>query len=502
MRDPPRKRQVVLESRGVDDAVRVEHGDVGVHPGLEPTLAPRLVRHPLQALRRHDRDPGEALHERHEPFVPHIPAQEARKGAGAPRMRPRRVRHPVRGDHHEVARERLADPLVLHHVDDDRAALGPVLLESLLGQPLSGVLPLQVAVADPEALLPAGIEEGGLEAGGRRRVGVGLGRDVEAAAAHAADQVQDRADAPEAGTVHVHDVQRRAGRDRVGEHLLHGGDPHVAHMCVDGDALVGRELEDFEDLFETGARVVLVRHADSEGAVSEAACERVAEGRVVFELDWVVACGRTHGPELAEGAGGVAFEHCEGLLYGIGPAGHRARPHRHVRHGGAEVQDRALAPPGKPGRRQRDTAFKLQRGGDPVPGLELVGAVGLPVRVKVDEAGRDYEAGYVEHDLAGEGVLGYRGDLPVADADMANRVEARFGVHDAPARQHDVVEVLGEDCGRGQGGREEDGGEGEEGGGAGSRQDGPVPWLMCVQKVVPLCWWCQCNCRGTRQWAS
>ena len=59
---------------------------------------------------------------------------------------------------------------------------------------------------------------------------------------------------------------------------------------------------------------------------------------------------------------------------------------------------------------------------------------------------------HVEHEGAGEGFFGDGGDLRAADADVAHRVEARLGVHDASARQHDVVEVLREDWGGGQGG--------------------------------------------------
>ena len=110
------------------------------------------------------------------------------------------------------------------------------------------------------------------------------------------------------------------------------------------------------------------------------------------------------------------------------------------------------------GRRQRHPALQLKRGGDPVPGLELVGAVGLPVRVQVDEAGRDDQARDVHHNVAREGILRNRDDLRAANPHVADRVEARFGIHDAPPRQDDVVAVL---RGEGGGGGEGWGGEGD-----------------------------------------
>ena len=221
----------------------------------------------------------------------------------------------------------------------------------------------------------------------------------------------------------------------------------------------GRETKHLEDLFVVGARVVLVRHPDPEGAGGESLGQGGAERGVVFGQYGVVPGRRTHGLQFAQRPFGVVAGECEGPPDGAGPRGHRLGTDGHVRDGGAVVQDRPPATPRQVGRRERHPALQLQRGGDSVAGLELVGAVGLAVRVQVDEARGDHEAGDVEHYRAGEGAFGYRGDLPGADGDVAHGVEARFGVHDAPAREHDVVAALGEEGGGG-GHREEDGREG------------------------------------------
>ena len=379
-------------------------------------------------------------------------------------MRARRIGHSVGRDHDETARERLADPLVLHHVNDHRTALLPVAAEGFLGQPLPGVLPLQIPVADPEVFRPAGVKDGRCQARRRGRVGIGLGGNVESAALHAADQVEDGPDVPQAGTVYMDDVKRRAGGDGIGDHLLHGTDLHVAHVRVDGRVGLGRELEDLENLLQRGAGIVLVRHPDAEGAFGEPAGECVPERGVVLAGDRVVAGCRTGRPELAQSCFGITVDHRAGPFQRRDLSRHGPGPIRHVRNGRAVVEDRALAPPRQKQGRARDTALHLERRGDPVTGLELVGAVRLPVRVQVDEAGRDDQPRDVDQDLAREGILRDRDDLPRADPDVADRVEARFGVHDAPSRQHDVVGVLGGEVGGGEKAGRRREGDGQRGG--------------------------------------
>jgi hypothetical protein len=64
------------------------------------------------------------------------------------------------------------------------------------------------------------------------------------------------------------------------------------------------------------------------------------------------------------------------------------------------------------------------------------------VPVQVDEARRDDQTVRIELPLAVQALLAQRLDPAVADADIAHGVEARFRVHDASPRNHDIVRVL------------------------------------------------------------
>ena len=126
------------------------------------------------------------------------------------------------------------------------------------------------------------------------------------------------------------------------------------------------------------------------------------------------------------------------------------------------------------GRGSPHSALQLQRGGDPVTGLELVGAVGLAVRVQVDEPRRHDEAGDVQLHLAGQRLLRDCGDLRSAYADVAHCVQSRLGVHHAAARQHDVVALLGM-CGGVRGQDDREGGERDDGAGTDRVRRGEAP---------------------------
>jgi len=81
--------------------------------------------------------------------------------------------------------------------------------------------PLQVAVGDvAEAVLPAGIEDGGAEVGHAGGVGVGFSGDVEAAPAGADDYLQRQRGFMQAGAGDVNDMEGRAGGGVVGEDFL------------------------------------------------------------------------------------------------------------------------------------------------------------------------------------------------------------------------------------------------------------------------------------------
>ena len=71
------------------------------------------------------------------------------------------------------------------------------------------------------------------------------------------------------------------------------------------------------------------------------------------------------------------------------------------------------------------------------------------MRVQIDEAGGDDEAGNVHLDIAGERFLRDGHDHGAVDAHIPHRVEAGLRVNDAPAREHDVVAFLRGRRGRG-----------------------------------------------------
>ena len=85
--------------------------------------------------------------------------------------------------------------------------------------------------------------------------------------------------------------------------------------------------------------------------------------------------------------------------------------------------------------------LELERRRHAVERLKPIRLLGLPVRVKVDEARGDHESARVDDRLAGERRLGDRGNLSAADADAAHGVQARLRIDDA-SPDDDEVEVL------------------------------------------------------------
>ena len=83
--------------------------------------------------------------------------------------------------------------------------------------------------------------------------------------------------------------------------------------------------------------------------------------------------------------------------------------------------------------------FHFERGGHAVEGLDALAGKILAVLVQVDEAGRDDEAGGVDDAASAERGGGDAGDFAVANADVADGVEAGFGVDDAAAFEDDIV---------------------------------------------------------------
>ena len=83
-------------------------------------------------------------------------------------------------------------------------------------------------------------------------------------------------------------------------------------------------------------------------------------------------------------------------------------------------------------------ALELERRRDTVARLEAVAFERLRVRMRIDEAGCDDQAGDVDGLRAGEWRRAHGGDLTAADADVPDRVEARGRIHHAAAGQHEI----------------------------------------------------------------
>ena len=91
-----------------------------------------------------------------------------------------------------------------------------------------------------------------------------------------------------------------------------------------------------------------------------------------------------------------------------------------------------------PARHVRRADLQLERGGDPVTHHQAIGLLLLTVLMEVDEAWGDHMAGRVDHPGSLERRLRDRFDGAPADADVANAVEPRLRIHDAPAGNHQV----------------------------------------------------------------
>ena len=95
---------------------------------------------------------------------------------------------------------------------------------------------------------------------------------------------------------------------------------------------------------------------------------------------------------------------------------------------------------------------------DAVHGFDALAVEILGVLVEIDESRGDDQSGGMDDAAATERPGGNAGDFAVENADIADGVEAGFGVHDAAAGKDQVV-LLGGRGGEGQG--QED--EGEDG---------------------------------------
>ena len=134
---------------------------------------------------------------------------------------------------------------------------------------------------------------------------------------------------------------------------------------------------------------------------------------------------------------------------------HHSHAHGNVADGYAIVDQGLIFPLVVPGLDVRDSDFHFERGGDAVHGFVAVVLRVLPVRVQIDEAWRNHQAGGVDGGAAFQRRSGNGLDLAAGNAQIANGVEAAFRIDDAAVANYQVVLLRAE---RRQEKKETDGG--------------------------------------------
>ena len=89
----------------------------------------------------------------------------------------------------------------------------------------------------------------------------------------------------------------------------------------------------------------------------------------------------------------------------------------------------------------RGPHLELESGRHAVTCLKRVRLWSLAVRMKIDEAGRNDEPCRVDGRAPCQAVAGNRGDLPAADSDVTDAIQARLGIEHAAVRD-DQIKVL------------------------------------------------------------
>ena len=411
----------------VDDLSGVEEDEVGVGAGAEAAFVFQGGDAGFEAAGGGEGEFLEGLEEGEGAGFADVAAEGARRGAGVARV----ADDAIAGYHGERMGEGFADEIFGVGMDDDHAAGRAVAGEGLGGEAFAGGGPLEVGVVDAGALLPAGVEDGGFEVGHAGGVRVALDGDVETAGVGVGDELEDARGGAVGGALDVGDVDGRAGDGGGGDEFLEGGEGVLragfafgAHVDVAGGAVARGDAEGLEDFPLRRAGGVLDAEADGGRAALEAGFDEAEE---VGELGG--------GGVVGGGAGGCAGNEDGGFAHGGDAAGD-------VADADAVVQGGRAGTAGVPRVEIGGADFEFEDGGVAVEGFEAVIGGVLAVLVEVDEAGGEGESTGVEGGAAGEGFGGEGGDAAVADADVAEGVEAGFGVEDAGVEEDEVV-VLG-----------------------------------------------------------
>lgn len=249
--------------------------------------------------------------------------------------------------------------------------------------------------------------------------------------ARAVDQVEQYRRGTESHAGHVHDVQRRAGRRRVGNYFLQAS--HAtgvverscrAKMHEHRRVVTSRDAERAHDLFAGCRRRIVDAHTDAQRALVERRLEPTLQLRETRVLD-----GRSD--ERASGADDIrAFGRRVAIEHRSARAG-MARRH-------AEVDQRLAFSLGIPRRDGIHAQLQFERGRHAVARqVPVVGRI-LTVRVEIDKAWRHDESS----DVDGVTRLGYgRGhgnDAPTCDPHGAHGVEVGLRVEHSATHEYDV----------------------------------------------------------------
>ena len=311
---------------------------------------------------------------------------------------------------------------------DDPPALLAIALETLSGQPLAALDPLEPRVGVWGSAGPS-VEQGRFDSARARRVRIGFRRDIDMTRLRAPDQLERCGRSLAGAAVHVHDMHRRTGSGRVRDHLLKRCDrpadtEGTGRTEVDEDRrlAVRRHAEQAKQLFVTGTGRVADAEAEPEGALVELAPHQLAEAPQLILRGRLVEI-RIRRPAPSKRDGPLA----------TGLPDHRTKrlaPGALMAHRGTVVDTGPPLPSRIPGGDRIDSNLQLHRRRHPVPRLIPTALGILPVRVQIDEAGRHDETAGVEHLMRLGRVDTDRHDHAIPHGDVQDGVETALRIHD------------------------------------------------------------------------
>jgi hypothetical protein len=151
----------MLIGRAVTHCQRVENDNVRIRAFLQTALEPGGRSRALEHLSRHERHFSDGIHERERSLAAHVAREDTAERSGIARV----AFIPVARDHHQRVSQNRVNRLhgVAEQNDQVRFAGFVEFFKSLPGKPLSGLRQHKIAVSYPELLLPAAVEQGGVD---------------------------------------------------------------------------------------------------------------------------------------------------------------------------------------------------------------------------------------------------------------------------------------------------------------------------------------------------